>query len=360
MNRWKEDSGSVLEAETVIYRLDRTKLYHGDHKTEYEEGVVEVTSHRVNWKKNGKCLSLLLSMIRSTNYEEGGFMRSDKVEINLGGAEITKIGGKHGVQDLHIHLQKAIREEKWNVKQIKMPVKKEIRSGISGIEKNLQRKAEKDTQNISKAFRDLDRLMEMAKPMVGLAKSISSKIREKQGEITEDETVQFKSYLLSLGIDDPVTKDSAGSDRKYYQELAKEMLLVLDQPIQEAGGMITLTDAFVRVNRARGLELVSPGDIILACIAMKEIKLPMSLKTFPSGVMVLKSSNQSEKELLERIVYLVEAFNKISPDILARELKISVLLARERLSAAASTGHIVMDKSLHGIEYYPNRFLATT
>jgi len=27
------------------------------------------------------------------------------------------------------------------------------------------------------------------------------------------------------------------------------MLLVLDQPIQEAGGMITLTDAFVRVNR---------------------------------------------------------------------------------------------------------------
>jgi hypothetical protein len=29
--------------------------------------------------------------------------------------------------------------------------------------------------------------------------------------------------------------------------------------VQEAGGMMTLTDAFVRVNRARGLELVSPG-----------------------------------------------------------------------------------------------------
>ena len=34
----------------------------------------------------------------------------------------------------------------------------EIRSGISGIEKHLQRKAEKDTQSISKAFQDLDRL----------------------------------------------------------------------------------------------------------------------------------------------------------------------------------------------------------
>ena len=44
--------------------------------------------------------------------------------------------------------------------------------------------------------------------MVKLAQSISTKIREKQGEITEDETIQFKSYLLSLGIDDPITKVS--------------------------------------------------------------------------------------------------------------------------------------------------------
>ena len=51
-------------------------------------------------------------------------------------------------------------------------------------------------------------MIEMAKPMVKLAQSISTKIREKQGEITEDETVKFKSYLLSLGIDDPITKVS--------------------------------------------------------------------------------------------------------------------------------------------------------
>ena len=38
--------------------------------------------------------------------------------------------------------------------------------------------------------------------------------------------------ILSLGIDDPITKTAAGSERKYYQELAKEMFLILDQPIQ--------------------------------------------------------------------------------------------------------------------------------
>ena len=148
--------------------------------------------------------------------------------------------------------------------------------------------------------------MEMAKPMVKLAQSISTKIREKQGEITEDETVQFKSYLLSLGVDDPITKDTAGSDKKYYQGLAREMFLILDQPIQESGGMITLTDAFVRVNRARGLELVSPDDILMAAKSLKETSLPMRLHTFQSGVLVLMTSNHSEEEIRQDLRNQVE------------------------------------------------------
>lgn len=59
--------------------------------------------------------------------------------------------------------------------------------------------------------------------MVNLSKTISAKIKEKQGEITEDETIQFKSYLLSLGIPDPVTRSTHGSGVKYYQELAREV-----------------------------------------------------------------------------------------------------------------------------------------
>merc|ERR1719391_256471 len=148
----------------------------------------------------------------------------------------------------------------------------------------------KDNQKISKAFEDLDRLMEMAKPMVTLAKSISDKIKDRQGEITEDETVKFKSYLLSLGIDDPITKGDH-SDSEYYKLLAKEMFLILDQPIQQSGGMISLTDAFVRVNRARGMELVSPEDILQAAKSLKETSLPMRLHTFQSGVLVLMTSN---------------------------------------------------------------------
>merc|ERR1719219_1829803 len=161
----------------------------------------------------------------------------------------------------------------------------------------MNQQAKQDSANISKAFADLDRLIASAGPMVALAQNISTKIRERQGEISEDETVQFKSYLLSLGVDDPITKDSAGSDKKYYQGLAREMFLILDQPIQESGGMMTLTDAFVRVNRARGLELVSPDDILMAAKCLKETSLPMRLHTFQSGVLVLMTSNNTEEEI---------------------------------------------------------------
>ena len=41
----------------------------------------------------------------------------------------------------------------------------------------MEAKAKATDTQISKAFKDLDQLMEMAKPMVSLAKNISGKIR---------------------------------------------------------------------------------------------------------------------------------------------------------------------------------------
>ena len=53
--------------------------------------------------------------------------------------------------------------------------------------------------------------------------------------------------------------------------------------------MMTLTDAFCRLNRARGLELVSPDDLINACNAHLDCNSPLALHTFDgTGVMVLR------------------------------------------------------------------------
>ena len=69
------------------------------------------------------------------------------------------------------------------------------------------------------------------------------------GEVSDDETVRFKSYLMSLGISNPVTRENYGSGQVYFKQLAKEIFLILENPLKESGGMMTLTDAYVRVNR---------------------------------------------------------------------------------------------------------------
>jgi hypothetical protein len=38
--------------------------------------------------------------------------------------------------------------------------------------------------------------------------------------------------LMSLGIDDPVTRETHGSGQDYFRQLAKEIHRILEQPIR--------------------------------------------------------------------------------------------------------------------------------
>lgn len=98
------------------------------------------------------------------------------------------------------------------------------RSGIVGIEKSIKEKQKQTDENITVAFQDLSKLMTMAKEMVNVSKAVSQKIRERQSEGSdEDETLKFKSLLMSLGIDDPVTKDNFTSNTEYLRSLGNEI-----------------------------------------------------------------------------------------------------------------------------------------
>lgn len=191
-----------------------------------------------------------------------------------------------------------------------------LRTGIVGIERSLQEKHRATDESISKAFQDLSKLMTMAKDMVNISRSISNKIRDRQGDITEDETVRFKSYLMSLGIDDPVTRDSYRSNNSYFRDLAKQVADILVGPVTDVGGMMALTDVYCRVNRARGLELLSPEDLLNACRVMESLNLPIKLHEFESGVLVmqlqtLNSENVANTTLEMVIIYLITEWNLV-------------------------------------------------
>lgn len=69
--------------------------------------------------------------------------------------------------------------------------------------------------------------------------------------------------------------------------------------------MMTLTDVYCRVNRARGLELLSPEDLLHASRRLAPLDLPIVLRSFDSGVMVLQIRSHDDNAVVDRITELV-------------------------------------------------------
>lgn len=382
MDRFEWYNGTLEIGENVITSQNGIKLFDGDTKTVFDYGDVTLTTHRIEWK-NAKdsssrsnvsiCLRLLFIVYVEEHPARIG--KSPQMVLHLTPAlqnqtrgpvqhspnSYVKLSFKEGGRtNFYQCLHSALNRRLWEQSPSPAGTVKSVtqtRAGIVGIERKIQEKQKETSRNISKAFEDLSKLMEMARDMVSLAKNIATKIKEKQGEISEDETVQFKSYLLSLGINDPVTRETHGTGVSYHRELAKQLSAFMEQPLKEAGGMMALTDVYCRVNRARGMELLSPEDLLNACKMLDVLKLPARLRVFDSGVMVLQLVTHNEAELLKQTVQLLEEKESLTAEELSQLVGLSVILAKERLLSTEKMGGACRDDSVEGLRFYPNRFL---
>lgn len=391
MNRFKYVSPILTENENTLTCENNVRIYDGHVKTHFEGGELIITTHRILWGRPGAiakgqtCLALSHDLIVYTEEESPStfsFSRSRKVVLHLAENSdsdtnrpvtysmynFVKLSFKEGYSnDVIGTLNRCLQMKHWessvppsiplNVQAKPQPSQIKLRSGIVGIERSLQEKQKATDESLTVAFQDLSKLMTMAKDMVRLSQVISAKIRERQGDITEDETVQFKSYLLSLGIDDPVTRDSYKSNNQYYRSLAKEISDCLLQHVEDMGGMMALTDVYCRINRARGLELLSPEDILNACKLMEQLQLPLKLYNFSSGVKVLQLSSLNSESIGETTALLIEDSGSLSSQELSQKLGISLTLAKERLLTAEKYGKACRDDSIEGLRFYPNLFL---
>ncbi|KAF6036320.1 VPS36 [Bugula neritina] len=381
MDRLQWSNVSLKDDENFHHSNDGVKLYDGENKASaYEDGNLVLTSHRLIWTNVNDervCLSLDLSYITSLDEEPSSFTRSAKIVCYLsprksgtGSGPVTHSSytfvrwsfQKGGQTEFMRQLKDVVGRRLWEVR--KAPTNQgssyqvgKLKQGIAGIEKKINEQQRRTDSTISAAFEDLDALMVKAKEMVAISKSIAAKIEQKQGNITEDETVRFKSYLLSLGIPDPVTRDSHKSNSKYLLELSKQISSVLVTPLQECGGMMTLTDVYCRINRARGVELLSPQDLYDACKLLPSMDLPVTLKTYGSGVRLIQLRSSDEESVVAETALLVEERNCLSADELARVIGLSVIIAKERLLLAEQKGKLCRDDTVEGLRFYPNKFL---
>nr|XP_039254070.1 vacuolar protein-sorting-associated protein 36-like [Styela clava] len=383
MDRWSWDSSH--DSSQILTRQNGIKLYDGDDGTSFEDGILQLTPTKIIWtdSRNQNCnLLLSLSLIVQVEKTSGGIGKAPKLVLHLSRPDANKppgpvahsrnnfirIGFKnHGDSEFYSAMMNALKNREWEKRPQQTSTQGGARpqnqggrikgGGIVGIERKIEQRHKEAEKNISVAFQDLTKLMDKAKEMVQLSQAISSKIKDKQGDISEDETIKFKSYLLSLGIPNPVTKETHGTGTHYHMQLARELSDSLVPELRKRDGIILLSDAYCMINRARGLEMLSPDDMINACKMFESMKLPVRMKTYDSGVSVIQLETHSEEKSVTQTVALVTDSESLTAQQLANLIEISVFLAKERLILAEKLGKLCRDDSVEGLRFFVNRFV---
>uniref|UniRef100_A0A3B5M983 Vacuolar protein-sorting-associated protein 36 n=1 Tax=Xiphophorus couchianus TaxID=32473 RepID=A0A3B5M983_9TELE len=360
MDRFSWSNGLLEINETLVIQQRGVRLYDGDDKAKLDVGVALLSTHRLIWrdgKNHDCCMAMPLSQIIFFEEQAAGIGKSAKIVIHLHPSPVNKEPGpyqnskysfiklsfkEHGQIEFYRRLTEEITQKRWENTPVSQPIStgtgpqtgRTRAVGIVGIERKIEEKRKETDKNISEAFEDLSKLMVKAKEMVELSRSIASKIKDKQGDITEDETIRFKSYLLSMGIANPVTRETHGSGTHYHMQLAKQLGDMLQAP----------------------LELLSPEDLLNACKMFESLKLPLRLRVFDSGVMVVQLQSHSEEEMIASALDNVTEKGSLTAEEFAKLLGLSVLLSKERLLLAEKMGHLCRDDSVEGLRFYPNCF----
>lgn len=101
---------------------------------------------------------------------------------------------------------------------------------------------------------------------------------------------EIQSVMFNMGLiqdfSSQVTKDLSG--KNYFQELAREVEEVAVTVLEKFGGVLPLIDIYCMYNRARGTDLISPEDLMIACEKLNESSTKVFVRTFSSGVKVLQ------------------------------------------------------------------------
>ncbi|PIA19023.1 Vps36-domain-containing protein [Coemansia reversa NRRL 1564] len=221
---------------------------------------------------------------------------------------------------------------------------------------------------LKSAFLDLDALTTMANEIVGMAEHIATQLNSPAasklhktggGESDEDSAARvdaFRQYVLDLGIESPVTKDTAGA--VFHEELARELCDYLENYVSQSGGTVALVDAYCLYNRAREFTLVYPSDFVQACGMFEKLGLGLRLREYPSGLLAIEDPGSASDALIaSRIDSYVQSFGPLTANGLAAMDDCPLTLAEERLWLCERNGQLCRDESIEGVRFYSNIFV---
>jgi len=247
--------------------------------------------------------------------------------------------------------------------------------GIAGLERRGQDVRKNNELIIGNAFEDLEALMTSAKEIIALAESFSSQARSGNGNASEAAALVSES-ASALGL--VTTKDMLGgsSDSLYLSELSRNLAEFLTDDakgvLRREGGIMSLVDLWAVFNRARGgVELISPSDFEKAAQLWDKLRLPIRLRRFKSGLLVVQGRDRTDEKTIASLLSWLQSFQKDPPETevnwdwkqfgrgvtaqeVAEKFRWSVGVATEELEMAEERGALCRELGIDGIKFWEN------
>lgn len=250
-------------------------------------------------------------------------------------------------------------------------------AGIAGLEQLGLNMRKNNEILIGSAFEDLEALMASAKDVIALAERFARQTNNGQDSATAEESAILAESASQLGL--ITTKDIVGggsSESLYLSELSRNLAEFLTDDsrgvLKKAGGILTLVDLWAMFNRARGgVELVSPMDFEKAARLWSKLKLPVRLRTFRSGVMVVQSRDRTDETTIKALLSWLQDLHEFPPDAdlpwdwhqfgrgvtaqeAAERFGWSLGVAEEELLMAEEQGALCREEGLEGLKFWVN------
>lgn len=252
--------------------------------------------------------------------------------------------------------------------------------GIAGLEMRGFEARKNNELVIGNAFEDLEALIASAKQVVSLAETLASESGITAAGGSSEASAVLSQSAAALGM--VTTKDMLGSgaENLYISELSRNLAEYLTDErngvLRKEGGIISLVDLWALFNRTRnGVELVSPSDFEQAARSWDKLKLPVRLRRFKSGLLVVQSNDWSDEKVIQRLdLWLQELRDGAVPEgtswnwkkygrgVTAQETAChfgwSVGVAAEELEMAEDKGALCREEGIEGVRFWKNFFLA--
>ncbi|KAK8011431.1 ESCRT-II subunit protein VPS36 [Apiospora arundinis] len=253
-------------------------------------------------------------------------------------------------------------------------------AGIAGLEQMGLDRRKNNELMIGTSFEDLEALMASAKEIVALAESFARQVNGGSDNATTEANALLAESASQLGL--ITTKDIVGggsgsaSESLYLSELSRNLAEFLTDDargvLKKAGGIMSLVDLWAMFNRARGgVELVSPNDFEKAAQLWEKLKLPVRLRTFKSGVMVVQSRDRTDEATVKALLSWLRDLHDIPPDSevswdwqefgrgvtaqdVAERFGWSIAVAEEELEMAEERGVLCREEGIEGIKFWEN------